>query len=164
MTAAHCPTCVCDRPRSVHHTSKSQEWRTPIDLFLALDREFGFNLDAAASVENHLCEMYWTKHFDGLQQEWAPYSPIYCNPPYATVGKWIAKAAEEADKGATVVMLIAARPDTRAWQQHIIGRPNVEVRFLPGRVKFIGESGQGQSAPFPSAVCIFRPPTAEAQP
>ncbi|HBT1092436.1 TPA: adenine methyltransferase, partial [Klebsiella pneumoniae] len=30
-------------------------WQTPIEIFNALDREFGFWLDAAASESNALC-------------------------------------------------------------------------------------------------------------
>ncbi|MGP7060254.1 adenine methyltransferase, partial [Klebsiella pneumoniae subsp. pneumoniae] len=33
-------------------------WQTPIEIFNALDREFGFWLDAAASESNALCAHY----------------------------------------------------------------------------------------------------------
>ncbi|SWS75169.1 phage N-6-adenine-methyltransferase [Klebsiella pneumoniae] len=35
-------------------------WQTPIEIFNALDREFGFWLDAAASESNALCAHYLT--------------------------------------------------------------------------------------------------------
>ncbi|MEB5538473.1 DNA N-6-adenine-methyltransferase, partial [Klebsiella pneumoniae] len=36
-------------------------WQTPIEIFNALDREFGFWLDAAASESNALCAHYLTE-------------------------------------------------------------------------------------------------------
>ena len=50
-----------------------------------------------------------------------------------------------------VVMLLAARPDTRWWHEWVAGKAT-EVRFVKGRLKFGGsESG----APFPSAVVVY---------
>ena len=47
--------------------------------------------------------------------------------------------------------------DTFVWNQTLNKlRPGIEVRFVKGRLKF----GEGtNSAPFPSVVVIFRPPT-----
>ena len=42
-------------------TSNSDEWTTPSALFRALDRRFGFELDPAATEENALCSMFFTK-------------------------------------------------------------------------------------------------------
>lgn len=85
---------------------------------------------------------------------------VFCNPPYGRkVIEWVKKAAAEAANGATVVMLIAARTDTIAFHDYIYNKPNVEIRFLKGRLKFLDENNEaGDSAPFPSMVVIFRPP------
>jgi site-specific DNA-methyltransferase (adenine-specific) len=84
--------------------------------------------------------------------------------PYSQCRAFIAKAALEATRGCTVVALVPARTDTKWWHAHVWDgafhrpRPGVEVRFLPGRLKF---SGSTNSAPFPSVVLIFRPPPQE---
>ena len=52
-----------------------------------------------------------------------------------------------------VVMLIPARTDTKWFHEYIYDKPNVEIRFLKGRLKFVGAE---HSAPFPSMVVIFR--------
>lgn len=53
----------------------------------------------------------------------------------------------------TVVLLIPARTDTVYFHDYIYLQPNVEIRFIRGRLKF----GDGKnSAPFPSMVVIFR--------
>lgn len=84
----------------------------------------------------------------------------FLNCPYSRCREFIAKAAEEAQKGCTVVCLVPARVDTRWFHDHVYDRatngwrPGVEVRFLKGRLKF----GEGKnSAPFPSMLVIFRP-------
>lgn len=135
----------------VHYSSKTDLWATPIDFFRKLDAEFSFTLDSCASPENAKCEMYYTKEHDGLSLPW--FGVVWCNPPYGReIGKWVQKAWESAVHGATVVMLVPARVDTAWWHDFCaLG----EVRFVRGRLKF---GGGRNSAPFPSAVVIFRPP------
>lgn len=88
------------------------------------------------------------------------------NPPYSRCREFIAKAAHEATKGATVVCLVPSRTDTRWWHDFVWNNlahrtyPGVEIRFVKGRLKF----GDGKnSAPFPSVVIVFRPLTALRQ-
>lgn len=52
------------------YTSNSDEWYTPQELFDNLNKEFNFDMDAAASDDHHLCPIYYTKETDGLKQEW----------------------------------------------------------------------------------------------
>lgn len=165
MKCSHDDPSWCDascippslRFNPVHFSSAKQDWTTPRELFDVLNAEFNFGTDAAASRDNALCPAYFDEGMDALKPTacWVGSGAVFCNPPYGrTLGKWIAKASEEAAKGATVVMLIPARPDTKAWHEHILNRPNVEVRFLKGRLKF---GGVKTPAPFPSAVVVFRP-------
>ncbi len=61
--------------------------------------------------------------------------------------------------GITVVYLLPARTDTKWFHEYCYNKPNVEIRFLKGRVKFKGvsEHYKRNSAPFPSMIVIFRP-------
>jgi phage N-6-adenine-methyltransferase len=139
------------RKRSVHFRSDTDLWETPQALFDVLDAEFGFTLDVCALPENAKCPVFHTHEQDGLQQLWA--GVCWCNPPYGTViGRWVQKAYELALAGALVVCLLPARCDTRWWHDYVL--PSAEVRYLKGRLKF---GGTANSAPFPSAVVIFRP-------
>lgn len=148
-------------------SSATDEWATPQNFFDELHAEFGFTVDLAASEENAKVMLYYDKTFDALKQSWmdgAPYgvSVGWCNPPYSRglQGKFIAKAAEERRNGFLTVMLLPARTDTKAFHAHIYDaskwqpREGVEIRFIPGRLKF---GGAANSAPFPSMVVIFRP-------
>ena len=135
----------------VMFSSKTDLWETPKDFFDKLDAEFRFNLDVCALPENAKCAAFYTPEMDGLSQPW--YGNCWCNPPYGRqVGRWVAKAAQSAAEGATVVMLLPARTDTAWFHDYIYGR--AEVRFVRGRLKF---GGSANSAPFPSMVVIFRP-------
>lgn len=138
-------------------SSRRDDWETPQDFFRALDAEFHFTLDAAASAENAKCARYYTPQDDGLSKNWG--GCCWCNPPYGRdVGRWVRKGLESAESGATVVMLLPARTDTRWFHEWIYGR--AEVRFVRGRLHFSG----GDSAPFPSMVVIFRPPERSDKP
>ena len=76
------------------------------------------------------------------------------NPPYGnSLRRWVKKAHDSAKSGATVVCLLPARTDTHWWHEHVL--PHAEIRYLRGRIRF---NGSDNSAPFPSAIVVFRPP------
>lgn len=142
---------LAERLRSVHFRSESCEWATPQDFFDALNEEFGFELDVCATSENAKCGKFFTKTDDGLVQAWK--GICWCNPPYGREIKfWVEKAMRTAKAGdATVVCLVPARTDTHWWHDFVSKAD--EVRFVKGRLKF---GGHTNSAPFPSAVVVFR--------
>ena len=135
----------------VYFRQKSDEWETPPELFAELDREFHFTLDVAALPDNAKCDEFYTPGEDGLLQDWK--GVCWMNPPYGlALRQWVKKAQESAMAGATVVCLLPARTDTTWWHDHVQG--HAEIRFLRGRAKF---GGVDNSAPFPSAIIVFRP-------
>lgn len=137
---------------NVHFSRQSDEWATPRKLYDILYSFYNFTLDAAASSANALCPKYYTIEDDGLTHSWAGEHAVWCNPPYSQLLPWVEKCWREG-RNTTVVMLIPARTDTIAWQTYILPHAN-EIHFIEGRLKF-GESRN--SAPFPSALVIFRP-------
>ena len=52
------------------YMSDRMDWETPADLFAKLHDEFGFTLDAAASVSNHKCAKYYTHEDSAFNHEW----------------------------------------------------------------------------------------------
>ena len=135
-------------------SSQTDMWETPQYLFDELDREFHFGIDACATPENAKCENFFTQKEDGLKQKWGGYGTIWCNPPYGRqIWRWVKKAKEEAILGNTVVMLVPARTDTLWFHEYIYKKPNVEIRFVKGRIKF---GGSRYNAPFPSMIVIFK--------
>lgn len=131
-------------------TSKTDMWETPQDLFDNLDNEFHFTLDVCAVKENAKCKNFYSPEQDGLSQPWI--GRVWCNPPYGRqIGKWVRRALFASAEGATVVMLLPARTDTKWFHEYIYHK--AEIRFIRGRLKF---GGAKNGAPFPSMVCIFR--------
>ena len=124
----------------VMFSSENTHWKTPQALLLSLKKEFGEMFDPCPSNPT----------FDGLEIEWKDVN--FVNPPYGReISKWCHKAYEEYCKGKIVVMLIPSRTDTHWWHDYIMKAK--EIRFLRGRLKF---SGHKNSAPFPSAVVVFK--------
>ena len=138
----------------VMFSNKTDRWATPQDFFDKLNDEFHFTLDPCANEFNHKCEKYYTKEDDGLVQSLRG-ETVFCNPPYGReIGSWVKRCYMHSviDCG-LVVMLIPARTDTKWFHDYIYNKPNVEIRFIKGRLKF---GNSKNSAPFPSMVVIFR--------
>ena len=132
-------------------SSNHCEWATPTGIFNELDNEFGFTLDPCCTHLNRKCEKYYTKEDDGLSKDWSG-ETVFCNPPYGReLPKWVRKCYLEAQKGATVVMLIPARTDTSYFHEYIYGEH--EIRFIRGRLHF---NDSKERAPFPSMVVVMR--------
>lgn len=131
-------------------SSKTDKWETPQDFFDKLDDEFNFTLDVCALPENAKCSNYYTPEQDGLAMPWT--GVCWCNPLYGRqIGQWVRRALFASVSGATVVMLLPARTDTRWFHEYIYGK--AEIRFIRGRLKF---GGADNAAPFPSMVVIYR--------
>lgn len=146
-------------------SSESGRWETPRELFEKLNEEFDFTVDVCAEAHNKKCRRYFSPAVDGLRCSWAG-ERAWCNPPYGRgLSRWFAKAIAECEQGATVVVLVPARTDTRWWQTFVMPHAD-EVRFIDGRVKFIrppstrsrrrASGKRATIAPFPSVLVIFR--------
>ena len=114
-------------------------WRTPINIFNELDKEFDFKCDVAASSENALVpDCYLTIEDDALKQDWKKSNQ--CNPNYSNIGPWIKKAIEQHNQGKTVVMLVPSDTSVK-WFKKAFDSCN-EVRFISGRISFINADTQ----------------------
>lgn len=133
-------------------TSLNQDWRTPKKIYEELNKEFNFDFDPCPENPD----------FNGLEVEWGKSN--FLNPPYKTKiqDAFVAKAFEEWKKGKTVILLIPVRTASRRWQNFILNekyRENVDIRFLPKRLKFDNPKRPGEKpnhATFDSAVIVLR--------
>jgi len=148
---------MSDRMNGGIFSSGVDAWSTP-EAFLRLVRaEFGeFDLDPCCLPSSAKATHYFTPDDDGLSRRWG--GLVFMNPPYGrTIGKWVEKAADEAENGATVLALIPARTDTAYWHDHVMRRA-AEVRLIRGRLHFGGDHERtAHNAPFPSALVVFTP-------
>ena len=123
-------------------------WETPPEFYNKLDAEFNFNFDP--------CPL--DADFDGLIIEWKERN--FINPPYSRGLKesFIRKAFVESQKGKLCVMLLPVSTSSKIFHEVIL--PNAEVRFIEGRIKFIGINTEGKKVDnkcgtFDSMVVIF---------
>ncbi len=114
------------------------DWETP---------EYIYNLVITPIFENNLGKDFFdpcpiNPTFDGLKIDWKEQN--YINPPYDRKLKeaFIRKAFEESKKGKLCVMLLPVSTSTKIFHEVIY--PNAEIRFLKGRVKFIGINSKGE--------------------
>ncbi|EHN8807397.1 phage N-6-adenine-methyltransferase [Enterobacter roggenkampii] len=145
-------------------------WRTPPAIFVSLDAEFCFQLDAAAAPHNALCRKFITAEQNTLETPWADYLSIpgyvWLNPPYSDITPFVNKAAAESANQIGTVMLVPA--DTSVgWFKEAIQTAS-EVRFITaGRLAFINPvtgkpvSGNNKGSmliiwrPYPRTHCHF---------
>jgi phage N-6-adenine-methyltransferase len=131
-------------------SSATDQWATPQDFFDKTSLQYGpFDIDVCAEATNAKCTVFFDKNVDGLKQKWV--GKCWMNPPYGRdIAKWMEKAHESWQEGATVVCLVPARTDTKWWHHFAM---KGQVVFIRGRLKF---GSAKNSAPFPSALVIFK--------
>jgi phage N-6-adenine-methyltransferase len=133
----------------------NKDWETPQTFFDAINAEFGFVLDVAASDYNAKCERFLTAEQDSLQCEWG--SPCWMNPPYGRgtdVYSWVHKAYRLSQDGGTAVCLLPASTDTKWF--HDFAMRSSEVRFIRDRLWF-GRNGNSARANHANILVVFRP-------
>ena len=132
--------------RNLNH---KDDWKTPKWLYDKLDREFDFDYDP--------CPL--NSEFDGLVIPWG--NRNFINPPYSRKLKeeFIRKAYLESRKGKLCVMLLPVSTSTKIFHEVIYH--NAEIRFIKGRVQFIGINTFGlpsnQNPMHDSMIVIFKP-------
>jgi len=105
---------------------------TPPCVYVPLDAEFHFTLDAAANHHNTKCNLYCTlegtfkrlqsgdysklSDENGLQRSWAG-EVVWDNPPFSGVRPWVEKAWDE---NATAVLLLPNNRSEQPFYQKLI--------------------------------------------
>ncbi|WP_313707938.1 phage N-6-adenine-methyltransferase [Atlantibacter hermannii] len=146
-------------------------WRTPPEIFEALNAEFIFQMDAAASEQNRLCRLFISEEENTLTTAWSQamgYAEgyVWMNPPYSDIGPFVDKAAHE-NKWSRIGCVMLLPADTSVgWFIQAIETAS-EVRFITGgRLSFIDANGKAVSGnpkgsmliiwhPWPRTHCLF---------
>ena len=143
MVTSVCTEGICihsmdTSTQAVMFSRASDEWETPQDLYDALDQEFEFDIDAAATARNAKCQDYYTLADDALTQDWRTSehilhdeyadenderrfgsTSVWMNPPYSHCAEFVEKAHSQMAHGVTTVALLPSRTDTRWWHDHV---------------------------------------------
>jgi len=112
------------------------DWKTPPEVYDKLNDEFNFDFDPCPLKHN-------TNEWSGLEIDWGKRN--FINPPYSRKLKdaFVKKAVEESKKGKLCVLLLPVSTSTVLFHDYI--KPNAkDIRFLRGRVKFIGINTFGE--------------------
>lgn len=133
-----------------------QDWMTPKPLFERIAEAFGgFDIDAAASSENSLCEKFFSAEENALNQTWS--GKVWCNPPYNNIEAWLEKATTEAVFNVTTVFILPPRTDS-GWFHRYALSTHAEIAWIRGRVAFVDPTGNMRSGPQgPSFLLGFGP-------
>jgi phage N-6-adenine-methyltransferase len=115
---------VSDIISSDLYIDEKNSWRTDPEVFISLNEEFNFSMDAACSDQNTLVpNCYLTADVNAIEQNWSlimdlkkcDNKNVWINPPYGRgmIKQFMYKAIEEKAKGVTTVMLVPATLDAQ---------------------------------------------------
>lgn len=116
-------------------------WSTPREVVEYLADRYGkYDLDAAASEENKVCEKFYSKETNCLKRWWGSNKHVWLNPPYSNPDPFVLKAIEQMEHGNQIDMLLPADNST-AWfsdaQKHA-----AEIIWITGETwKETGDDG-----------------------
>ena len=132
-----------------HHlrSESKQDTQTPDWLYRWLDRQFPFQLDAAASRRNARYFRFYTRHDNGLLQPW--YHWTFCNPPFRRIRLWIDKALWEASLGNGSVLVL---PQALSSEWYRAAYRFCHTWLLNPRFPY---KGRPDGVPFGTKVLIF---------
>ena len=139
-----------------------QNYGTPWNLFLSIQKYFPCFIDLAADDGNHKCpgwfgpgagkgfensfDIHWNLLRDGENNPW-----LFLKPEYRKISPWYAKCVHESNLGAKIVSLVPM--DSAAeWFDYVPG--NAGIWHLQGRVKFDGAKDSNSKD---SALHIWHP-------
>lgn len=118
---------------------KSDNWSTPDYFYNSLNEEFNFNFDPCPLEYGEIIP-----EKNGLLIDWG--SRSFVNPPYSKglKDKFVFKAVEEFKKGKLIVMLLPVSTSTKLFHDIILANVTEPVRFIKGRIKFVGHNYKGE--------------------
>lgn len=150
---------------ALNRGGSEQTIETPDEFIEATEQRFGpIKFDLAATAANKKAEYYYGPDSslgeDALAMDWhriewwengeSRRKLLWLNPPFDPVEPWVAKCAEEYQRGARILLLCRGSIDSNWWWQHI--QPNAMVYALTPRIRFVGQSG---NYPSPLVLCTF---------
>jgi hypothetical protein len=109
------------------------EWLTPRYITDALGP---FDLDPCSPVKRPwpTAALHYTIEDNGLRKQWQ--GRVWCNPPYSTVGSWIARCAAHGN----AIALIFARTETEMFFAHVWRQAHA-IAFIRRRLTFLKVDG-----------------------
>jgi len=125
--------------RNLNHVD---DWATPPEFLEKIKKEFGEFFDPCPWKHD-------VGEWDGLSEPWGEIN--FINPPYSLKLKssFVNKAVTESGlMGSKNIMLLPVSTSTKLFHRIIEPHRIAPIRFLPGRLRFIGINDKGQYCNF----------------
>lgn len=108
-------------------------WSTPSELVEWMESEYGdYDIDAAASKENAVCEKFYSKETNCLKRWWGSNKHIWLNPPYSNITPFVKKAIEQMEHKNQIDILLPCDTST-GWFYEAQQRA-AEIIWITGEV------------------------------
>lgn len=108
-------------------------WSTPYELVAWMESEYGdYDIDAAASKENAVCEKFYSKETNCLKRWWGSNKHIWLNPPYSNITPFVKKAIEQMEHKNQIDILLPCDTST-GWFYEAQQRA-AEIIWITGEV------------------------------
>lgn len=108
-------------------------WSTPPELVAWMEIEYGdYDIDAAASKENAVCEKFYSKETNCLKRWWGSNKHIWLNPPYSNITPFVKKAIEQMEHNNQIDILLPCDTST-GWFYEAQQRA-AEIIWITGEV------------------------------
>lgn len=108
-------------------------WSTPSELVAWMEIEYGdYDIDAAASKENAVCEKFYSKETNCLKRWWGSNKHIWLNPPYSNITPFVKKAIEQMEHNNQIDILLPCDTST-GWFYEAQQRA-AEIIWITGEV------------------------------
>lgn len=108
-------------------------WSTPSEIVAWMESEYGdYDIDAATSKENAVCEKFYSKETNCLKRWWGSNKHIWLNPPYSNITPFVKKAIEQMEHNNQIDMLLPCDTST-GWFYEAQQRA-AEIIWITGEV------------------------------
>ena len=108
-------------------------WSTPSELVTWMESEYGdYDIDAAASKENAVCEKFYSKETNCLKRWWGSNKHIWLNPPYSNITPFVKKAIEQMEHNNQIDILLPC--DTSTGWFYEAQQKAAEIIWITGEV------------------------------
>lgn len=120
--------------------SESDEWETPLEIFLYLTKRYNFNptLDVCATEENSMLDSFLTKEDNALTQVW--HKKNWCNVPNSRPNKELfTEYAHEQFEGYgnETLMILPIDSLCTNYAREFILKPKYHFEPITGRIQFL---------------------------
>jgi phage N-6-adenine-methyltransferase len=108
-------------------------WSTPSELVAWMESEYGdYDIAAAASKENAVCEKFYSKETNCLKRWWGSNKHIWLNPPYSNITPFVKKAIEQMEHNNQIDILLPC--DTSTGWFYEAQQKAAEIIWITGEV------------------------------